>query len=516
MYTKTYSCCIRGINADLIQVEVDVAKGLPGFSIVGLADKSINEAKERISVAMRACDFELAPEKILVNLSPAHIKKEGVHFDLAIAASLMYNFCFLNIASQFLENFTFFGELSLSGTVKKNTNLLVLGLSDQIKSKFIILPKANQEEALVLQQIYKNKKEIFVVNDLQELKILVELLYTQTQKTDSTNTKEFLKVFQAQQIKQNNTKKAVIKLDYADVLGQSMAKRAFEIAASGNHHLLMIGPPGCGKSMLANRYVELLPSLNLQQAIETTKIYNASGYMTKGLIEKAPLRKPHHSLSTAAFIGGGMNKIKPGEVSLAHNGVLFLDEMTEFSKFTLEQLRQILEEKEILISRIKESHNFPANFLLLAACNPCPCGFLGDPDINCRCSQMQIEKYLGKLSGPLLDRIDIHLRLSKLSPENLKLLGQNSKTNYGTQQMLTKIKEAKDFARSLKDENKLSNNCEKFLDKAIYALKLSARSLTKIKKLARTIANLDTSTQIKEEHLSEALQYRAIDWTNYK
>ena len=518
MYSKTFSCCMRGIDADLIQVEVDVAKGLPAFNIVGLADKSINEAKERISVAMRSSGFELAPQRILVNLSPAHLKKEGVHFDLGITAGLMVNFAFIRMDVSILEKFIFFGELSLDGKLKQSKDLLVLALSKNITAKYFVLPEANKKEAQIIQKVFGDKKKVFIIKDLHELKLVLESMQSFVDALDESKEayKKLLNNFTVSLEKGIDDKKTFSNLDFSDVLGQSLAKRAFEIAAAGNHHLLMIGPPGCGKTMLANRYVNLLPKLDLKKAIETTKIYNAHGFQTSGLIEKAPLRKPHNSLSAAAFIGGGNNRVKPGEVSLAHNGVLFLDEMTEFPKHTLEQLRQVLEEKSIQISRIKESQKYPADFLLLAACNPCPCGYLGDQEINCRCSQLQIERYLGKLSGPLLDRIDIHLRLAKLQPETLKLLGKENNNSYDSKSMLKKIDQAKAFALKNKQSLELKKEAESFMQKASYNLKLTARSHTKILRLARTIANLDESSEIDESHLREAMQYRAIDWTCYR
>lgn len=521
MYTKTYSCCRHGIDADLIHVEIDSSKGLPGFNIVGLADKSINEAKERISVAMQACDFELPPNRILVNLSPAHIKKEGSHFDLAIAAGLMANFGFADISETLLKDFVFFSELSLDGKLCFSTNLLILALSKNIKAKYFVVSKANKKDAEVIQAIYKDKKKVFLAEDLRDLKVILETissLGSSISETEKASFKKILEYFSI--IKPDLNSRGPVNLNnlnFADVLGQSLAKRAFEIAVAGNHHLLMIGPPGCGKTMLANRFITLLPELKLEQALQTTKIHNAHGYSTDGLIKAAPLRKPHHSLSAAAFVGGGKDKVKPGEVSLAHNGVLFLDEMTEFSKFTLNQLRQILEEKSITIRRVNDSQKFPADFLLLAACNPCPCGYLGDTETNCRCTQNQIERYLGKLSGPLLDRIDIHLRLTKLSPETLRLFGKKEFSNkkYSTETMMENIQAAKIFMKNDNQSLELKAKQEDFMEKAIYNFKLSARSHQKIIRLARTIANFDKSSYIQESHLSEALQFRAVNWSNY-
>lgn len=511
MYSKTHSASLEGINADIIEVEIDSGGGMPGFNIVGLASKSITEAKDRVKSALISAEYPPEAGKILVNLSPAHLRKEGSHFDLAIAAALMVNNCYANIKPQLLEQFCFFGELSLDAKIKEVIGLLPLALEAQDrKINYIVVPRANYNEASLINLASKFNSQVFAISNLFELKLLLEAV------DSGADTSQY-------QVSTIDRSKLVSKTkstkDLSDVIGQEHAKRGLEIAAAGRHHLLMIGPPGCGKSMLASRFVDLLPSLSFDQALELTKIYSITGLSSGELMLEAPLRAPHHSASNAALVGGG-SKIKPGEVSLAHNGVLFLDELTEFNRYSIEQLRQILEDKSININRIRQSLRFPADFILIAACNPCPCGYLGDKLKACSCSPNQIANYLGKLSGPLLDRIDMHLELNRLDFEEIQLLNRrdNGSTLTAKTRLTSKVRQrvlqAQEFG--LDKTLRLENKELEFMDKAILSLELSARSHQKILRVARTIANLDSSAAVRVEHLAEAISFRAVDWERYR
>jgi magnesium chelatase family protein len=520
MYTKTYSATLRGIDASIIAVETDVNKGLPGFNIVGLPDKSISEAKERINVAMRASGYEIPPSRVLINLSPAQIRKEGVQFDLAIAISLMINLGYLNVAPDFLDRCCFLGELSLRGEIKGIAGMLAFSI-EAYKANFdyLIIPSKNIQEASLVTLVEQSKTEIYAVSTIDEAKNLLEAIFIKSQNPpelsdyinnciNSHKLKALSAIELAKRAEQEQT------TDLAEVIGQNKAKRGLEVAAAGYHHILMLGPPGCGKSMLAKRFKGLLPVLTMEKALETTKIHSVSGQLKKDLILDAPFRAPHHSASVTSLVGGGANA-KPGEISLAHNGVLFLDELTEFPRHTIEQLRQVLEEKTITVSRIKNSYKYPADFTLIAACNPCPCGYLGDSEKTCVCTPVQISKYITKLSGPLLDRIDIHIELQRLSPDEISKLNKKHLINKSNDQLLARIEAARDFAHKFNPDTVLEPAAEKFLESAIHKLKLSARSFNKILKVSRTIANLDLSKAIKHEHLAEALQFRAVDFQKY-
>ena len=536
MYSKTFTATPKGIDANIIGVEIDASQGIPGFNIVGLADKSINEARERITVAMRASGFEILPTRILVNLSPAHIKKEGVQLDLAIATALMVNFGYIDIKPEFLKDFCFLGELSLTGEVKKISGVLPLALEAQSQGfKYLIIPKANIDETRLITLTGKQDCKIFHVSKLEELRDLLEVLYKNSLETVTQLKASEISLIQntiREHLVSKLDKKRIssikkleeVKLDFEDVIGQAHAKRGLEIAAAGGHHLLMIGPPGCGKSMLSRRFKSILPSLSFAEALESTKIYSVSNNLSQGMVCEPPFRAPHHSASAVSLVGGGANS-KPGEVSLAHNGVLFLDELTEFNQHTIENLRQILEDGAITVTRIKQSYKYPAKFTLVAACNPCPCGYLGDSEENCYCQPQQISRYLSKLSGPLLDRVDIHLELARLNPEEIKLIteSQYKKTKVSTLtrtgssiEIKKRVLRAREFALKLSPGLVLTKEAEEFMDHAVFNLKLSARSHQKILKVSRTIANLAEAEKIDAEHLAEALQFRNVNWERKK
>ena len=537
MYTKTYSATLEGINAQIIGVEIDASEGVPGFTIVGLAGKSVNEAKDRVSIALRSCEFDLEPKKILVNLSPAHLRKESTHFDLSIAAALMVNYGCIEARPNLLEEFCFFGELSLTGELKPTLGLLPLALEAHKQNiKYIIVPKSNQKEASLVSLATDFNSEIYAINNLNEMQALIEALSSllsdiedpelHAAKQQVVDEYRVAKLDSTSVVQAHNKKEPQLNLD--DVIGQTIAKRGLEIAAAGGHHLLMIGPPGCGKSMLAHRFRALLPVLSFDEALEVTKIYSICGLLNDQLILSPPLRAPHHSASNAALVGGG-SSIKPGEVSLAHHGVLFLDELTEFNRHTIEMLRQILEEKAITINRIKQTLRFPANFIMVAACNPCPCGYLGDTIKACTCQPGQITSYLGKLSGPLLDRIDLHIELARLNQDEIKMLtrvhsssNQRSKTALieVTETLTEKVKynviTARQFALEESQGYTLGKEELEFVDHAVFNLELSARSHQKVLRVSRTIANLAQSAHIKLEHLAEAMQFRSVDWGRYR
>ncbi len=505
MLAKTYTYGLSGLSAYPITIEADVSTGLPSTVIVGLPDVAIKESKERVRLAIKNSGFKFPQGRKTINLSPADTKKEGPSFDLAIAIGLLLASKQLNIPH--IHNYILLGELALDGQVKPVHGALSVALS-MLKTNYkgLILPGNNAYEASLSQKV-----KIYPVKSLSQT---VQLLSAIDSCPEYANKKDIFP-------KKTNA----VDLDFKDVQGQSFAKRGLEIAAAGGHNALLIGPPGSGKSMLSKRMPSILPDMTFEESIETTQIYSACGLLDakKGIIERRPFRSPHHTTSVAAIVGGGTQP-KPGEITLSHNGILFLDELPEFNRNILESLRQPLEDNYVTISRAKKTIRFPSSFMLICAMNPCPCGFYTDKRKDCYCSPNQIQKYMMKISGPLLDRIDIHLEISALSSYEIRLqtpsepsskIKERTVAARGIQQKrFTYWKfftNAKMSSEHIKQFCKLNEKGEKLLTQAIEELGLSARAYYKILKIARTIADLEQNKSISIEHVAEAIQYRSLD-----
>ena len=504
MVNKVTTATVIGLDAYNVSVETDVLNGIPAFSIVGLPDTAINEARDRVRSAIKNSGFTFPAKKVVINLAPADLKKEGSIFDLPIAVGLLVEEEVL--AEEKLKDFAFIGELSLDGSLRGVTGVLplILGLkSHGIKNVFV--PKINASEAALAGDV-----NIFGVNCLCD----VVNHFADSKITPTT--------IDIQNYLEEGAKQDYL-YDFKDVKGQQKAKKALEIAAGGGHNMLMIGSPGSGKTLMAKCFASILPPLELQEALELTKIYSISGLLSpdEPLMTKRPFRAIHHTASANGIIGGGTMP-KPGEITLAHRGVLFLDEMVEFPRNVLEVLRQPLEDGEIVISRAKHSIKYPAKFMLLGAMNPCPCGYLGDKQKQCTCSEFQISRYQSRLSGPLLDRIDLQVEVPRLTSEELLNIEPATESSADIRKRV--IKARKIQAERYKNDGILTNSeltsklikkyCQidaqsaALLKTAIVKYQLSGRRYDRVLKLARTIADLDSSENIKQIHLMQALQYR--------
>ena len=504
MLSKVKSISLIGLEGNLIEIQVDISNGIPEFEIVGLPDTSVKEAKKRIKTAIKNSKFEFPSRKILINLAPANIKKEGSCFDFPMAIGILIaTGKIAKLDNTKLEKTILIGELSLDGKLNRINGALAMCIeAKELGIEKVIIPKTNANEVAIIDDL-----DIIPVSTIEEtIKYLTEEISIKKAICKNINSEENYKI------------------DFSEVKGQEMAKRALEIVAAGGHNCLMIGSPGTGKTMLAKRLSTILPDLSLEEILEITKIHSIAGELKKdGLILTRPFRMPHHTAPIRSIIGGGRIP-KPGEISLAHKGVLFFDELAEYSKTVLEALREPLEEKEVTINRLNGKYKFPCNFMFVASMNPCPCGYYGDNEKECKCTSYEIHRYLKKISGPLFDRIDIHIEIKRTKIEKLN---SNQKAESSE-----KIKNRVNKARKIQKDRynnyefytnselptkligefcKLDDKSNELLQDVFKKLKLSVRGYEKILKVSRTIADLENEKNIKINHLAEAIQYRSLD-----